>query len=239
MALLADLLGRSPTARAALSLLASAPGDALHTREIARRISADPHSTQLALEHLLRAGAVTSRKVANLRLWAAEMRNDRVASVRDLLRREGDVRRILSRGLGRMRGVSTAQIFGSFASGADKPGSDIDVLVIGVVDWDEMARLSEAVKQHVGRDVNFVIWPTVSRRDLNVGQRRLLASILSRPRIVLKGGDDDLGRPQQVERPLRERDHGTGTRRGRRGAAGGSRQNSPRASKTAARRRRA
>ena len=206
MALITELLGRSPTARRALDLLASAPGHEFHTREIARRVSADPHSAQLALDHLLQAGAVTSRRVGNLRLWSLDATSKRVESIRSLLRHESRVTGLLSEGLGRMSGVRVAVIFGSFASGEDKSGSDIDVLIIGEVDWDRLARLSETVTGHVRRDVNFVVWSDAELSDPKPGQRRLLNSIISRPRIVLKGSDDDLiGSSRRLTSQIRER----------------------------------
>ena len=82
MTLISELLGRSPAARRALDLLISTAGQELHTREIARRIKADPHSTQLALDHLLRAGALTSKRLGNLRLWSVDPASDRIASIR-------------------------------------------------------------------------------------------------------------------------------------------------------------
>src|SRR5579859_6821195 len=192
MAVLAELLGRSPAARRALDLLVSMPGQELHTREVARRIAADPHSTHAALDHLLRAGAVTSRRMGNLRVWSLDGSSDRVASVNDLMRREGEVSRILSRGLDAMPGIRIALIFGSFASGRDAADSDIDVLLVGTVDWERLGRLSDAVSDHVRREVNFVVWSSTDLRRPTAGQRRLLQSIVSNPRILLKGDEHEL-----------------------------------------------
>ena len=54
----ADVLLRGKIAREALALLMSTPGQQLHTREIARRVGADAHPVQRALEQLLQAGLV-------------------------------------------------------------------------------------------------------------------------------------------------------------------------------------
>ena len=192
MAIIAELLGRSPTARRALDLLVSMPGQELHTREIARRIDADPHSTHAALDHLLEAGALTSRRVGNLRVWSVDASSDRVASIGDLLRREGQVTQILARGLDEMRGIRNALVFGSFASGLDAADSDIDVLLVGDVDWVRLAHVSDAVSDHVRRAVNFVVWSLADIQDPKPGQRRLLQSILSHPRIMLRGDEHEL-----------------------------------------------
>jgi predicted nucleotidyltransferase len=191
LAVISDLLGRSPTARRVLDLLVSGPGRETHTREIARRVDADPHSTQLALEHLLQAGAVRSRRVGNLRLWSVNLESDRVAAIRGLVRRESHVAQLISDGLGDMRGIRFGVIFGSFASGVDDIRSDIDVLIIGDVNWDRLARLGAAVSDHIRREVNFVVWSEDELQQPKAGQRRLLASILGHPRILVKGSDDE------------------------------------------------
>ncbi len=174
-----------------LDLLVNAPGREIHTREIARRVDADPHSTQLALDHLLQAGAVTSRRVGNLRMWSVNPESDRVAAIRGLLRRESRVAQILSDALADMRGVHFGMIFGSFASGVDDIGSDIDVLVVGDVNWDRLAKLGDAVSDHIRREVNFVVWSEDELRRPKTGQRRLLESILGHPLIFVKGSENE------------------------------------------------
>jgi len=174
-----------------LDLLVSATGREIHTREIARRVDADPHSTQLALDHLLQAGALTSRRVGNLRLWSVNAENDRLAAIGGLMRRESRVALLISDGLANMRGVLFGVIFGSFASAVDDVGSDIDVLVVGEVNWDRLAKLGDAVSDHVRREVNFVVWSENELRQPKAGQRRLLENILSRPRILVKGSENE------------------------------------------------
>lgn len=191
MAIISELLGRSATARRVLDLLVSAPGREIHTREIARRVDADPHSTQLALEHLLQAGAVTSQRVGNLRMWSVNPESDSVAAIRGLVRRESRVAQLLSDRLADMRGVRFGLIFGSFASGADDVASDIDVLLVGDVNWDRLAKLGDAISDHVRREVNFVVWSEDELRRPKRGQRGLLESVLSHPRILVKGSENE------------------------------------------------
>jgi len=191
VAVIAELLGRSASARRVLDLLVSAPGREIHTREIARRVGADPHAAQLALEHLLQTGALTSRRVGNLRLWSVNPASDRVTAIRGLLRQEGRIAQILSDGLEHMRTVRFGVVFGSFASGLDEMGSDIDVLIVGEVNWERLAQIGEAVSDHIRRDVNFVVWSEDELRRPKAGQRRLLDNILAHPRILVKGSEHE------------------------------------------------
>jgi predicted nucleotidyltransferase len=191
VAFLSELLGRSATARRVLDLLVSAPGHEIHTREIARRVDADPHATQLALDHLLQAGALLSRRVGNLRLWSVNPESDRVAAIRGLLRRESRVAQLLSDGLEGMRTVRFGVIFGSFASALDDVSSDIDVLIVGDVNWDRLAKIGKAVSDHIRRETNFVVWSEDELLHPKAGQRRLLEGIVSRPRIMVKGDEHE------------------------------------------------
>ena|SRR5437867_12095626 len=187
-----QLLRRNPASRRALALLSSLAGAELHTREIARRTSADVHSTQLALTQLLNARLVRSRRLGNLRLWAVAPARDELNALAPTLRSESLVVEQLRAGLQASPQVRVAFIFGSFASASDEPDSDIDLFIVGSVDWNEIAELTRKVERGVGRALNLVVW---SRRELehpSAQQSRFLADVLFRPRIFVVGAEHDL-----------------------------------------------
>src|SRR2546428_8648638 len=93
------LLARNPASRRALALLSSLAGAELHTREIARRSSADVHSAHLALTQLLNAGLVRSRRLGNLRLWAIAPASQELQTLAPTLRSESFVVEQLQAGL--------------------------------------------------------------------------------------------------------------------------------------------
>lgn len=145
--------------------------------------------------------------------------SDRVAAIRGLVRRESHVAQLLSDGLADMRGVHFGVIFGSFASGIDDIDSDIDVLVVGEVNWDRLTKVGDAVSDHVRREVNFVVWSEDEFRQPKTGQRRLLESILRRPRILVKGSEHEfIARARGMAGEVRDRRH-TGRKRPESGAA--------------------
>jgi len=104
--MLAPLLGRGRIAAEVIGLLASTPGQELHTREIARRVKADAHPVQRALEQLVAAGLVQSRRLGNLRLWSVRQDSALLPAVRDIVRRSGGIAERLRRRLGFMRDAS-------------------------------------------------------------------------------------------------------------------------------------
>lgn len=192
--MLAPLIGRGRIAREVLGLLMTTPGQELHTREIARRVEADAHPVQRALEQLVGAGVLESRRLGNLRLWSVRQDSALVPAVRDILRRTSGVVERLRPPLAAMRDLHVAFLFGSYASGQDTPGSDIDLFVIGTVQWKALSKALAALASEFGREVNPVVWSADELAQPTPKQASFLRDVLGKPRIWLIGDDSELER---------------------------------------------
>lgn len=180
--------------REVLGLLMSTPDQELHTREIARRVRADAHPVQRALEQLMSTGLVESRRLGNLRLWSVCQDSPLVPSIRDVVRRTTGAAERLRHSLGAAPGVQLAFLFGSYASGSDKLGSDIDLFLIGSIDWRRLSRELTAMSGELGREINPVVWSLDDLAQPTATQGRFIRNLLSKPRIWLVGDDDELER---------------------------------------------
>ena len=78
-------------------------------------------------------------------------------SFSDIVRKTIRVPSTVRRSLAGLTGVERAIIFGSYARGTDEPDSDIDLLVIGNPDRDELTDRLERAGHEVGRPVNEVV----------------------------------------------------------------------------------
>jgi len=229
------VIGRGRISREVLGLLMSLPGQELHTREIARRVAADAHPVQRALEQLLNAGLVQSRRLGNLRLWSVAEDSPLVPALRDVMRQATGIAASLRSALRDMRGLHLAFIFGSYASGRDEPGSDIDVFVVGKVDWPQLSAALNKASQQVGREVNPVVWNLDELAQPRPSQKRFIADVLSKPRIWLVGDDRELERSRgSLGAPVGRVPTGQArpARRRRRPLASSAGRNKPRAGKT-------
>lgn len=180
-------------AREVLALLMATPGQELHTREIARRVNADAHPVQRALEQMLEAGLLESRRLGNLRLWS--VRDSELAGpVREIVRRIAGLAGVLREALSSIRGVHLAFLFGSYASGEDKLGSDIDLFIVGLPDWKGLSREITKHESDLGREINAVVWTVDELQDPTPKQQRFLSGLMRKPKIWLVGDDDELER---------------------------------------------
>lgn len=189
-----SVLGRGRIAQEVLGLLMSTPGQELHTREIARRVQADGHPVQRALEQLLNAGIVQSRRLGNLRLWSVVQESALAPSLRDLLMRTTGLASRLRRVLTEMRDIQLGFLFGSYASGQDQRGGDVDLFIVGAVDWTVLGKELASLGAELGREINPVVWASDELAQPSPRQARFLRNVLSKPRIWLIGDDSELER---------------------------------------------
>src|SRR5205814_9946795 len=84
------------------------------------------------------------------------------------------------------------------ACGTERTDSDIDVFVVGGVNWNKIAELGQTLERDLGRPTNFVIWTEDEFDRPSASQVTFLADVLSRPRTFLVGGDADLERARHA-----------------------------------------
>jgi predicted nucleotidyltransferase len=95
---------------------------------------------------------------------------------------------VLGEELGRLEGIAAAAIFGSWAARATgEPGpspNDIDLLVIGRTDRDELHEALIHARDRLGREVNPVV---VSPGQWRSSTDPFLAELAGRPMVALPG----------------------------------------------------
>ena len=192
--MLDSLLGRGRIANDVVALLMNTPGQELHTREIARRVGADAHPVQRALERLLAAGLLQSRRLGNLRLWSVRSDSALAPAVRAIVRRTSGVAERLRQRLASMPEAQAAFLFGSYASGNDVLGSDIDLFIVGAVPWGELSKELRSLEEELGRELNPVVWSAEEIARPTPNKAAFLRNVLAKDKIWLVGDDDEFER---------------------------------------------
>jgi predicted nucleotidyltransferase len=134
-----------------------APEQRLHLREIARRTHTSAGTAARELERLGDASLVVSDREGRQRYFRVNTASPLYEPVRDLVRRTIGAPAVLRRYLCDVAGVERALIFGSYGQGRFQADSDIDVLIVGEPDRDQLTEALEAAVGELGRDVNEVV----------------------------------------------------------------------------------
>lgn len=170
-----------------LALLLGDPGLELSLSELAARLGTPYPSVHREIERAQLAGLLRTRKVGNTRLVRADTTSPYFEGLAQVLTRAFGVPAVIAEALRGLKGISAAFIYGSWAARyagqpGERPIEDIDVLVLGQPDRDQLYEAAGAVAPRLGRPVQVTI------RDadwLEAGEGSFHDTITSRPMIPI------------------------------------------------------
>jgi DNA-binding transcriptional ArsR family regulator len=145
-----------------LALLLGDPDLELSLTEIAARTGTPHPSVYREIQRAEHAGLVTTRKLGNTRLVRANTASPYYAGLAEVLTRAFGVPTVLAEALKPVEGITTAYIYGSWAARHEgqtgqRPVGDIDVLILGEPDRDQLYSALSAAEKRLGRPVQATI----------------------------------------------------------------------------------
>lgn len=145
-----------------LALLLGDPELELSLTEIAARTGAPHPSVHREIERAERAGLVRTRRVGSARLVRANTASPYFAGLAEILTRAFGVPAVLSEALRSVQGISAAYVYGSWAARHEgqpgqRPVGDVDVLVLGEPDRDQLYDALSAAEKRLGRPIQATI----------------------------------------------------------------------------------
>ncbi|MGH3165741.1 MAG: hypothetical protein ACRDN0_07580 [Trebonia sp.] len=128
--------------------------------ELASRTGASVSSAQREVTRAEQAGVVSSRRLGNVRLVKAAD-SPLTVPLTELLLRSFGPRQVLADELESVEGIENAYLFGSwaarYAGEAGRAPADLDVLVIGAPDRDELDDAAQRAEGRLAREVNVTV----------------------------------------------------------------------------------
>jgi predicted nucleotidyltransferase len=100
---------------------------------------------------------VNFKKRGNLSLYKLNPAFSLLGEIEGIVRKTLGIEVMLGEELRKLKGISFAFIFGSYAKGRLKSDSDIDLYVVGLPDEDDVYRAVCSVEDTVGREINYQI----------------------------------------------------------------------------------
>ncbi len=181
----------TPGVRRVLAIFLLNPTIEIHQREIARRSGAGLRSVQLAVKRLVSMGLLSERRDGN-RLYYRAVRSERFEQIRALLAREFGIAEAIARHLGTLeKPVKWAFVFGSAASGSDRIGSDIDLVVVTEASDDELVEPIAEAQRELGREIDLVSYRPGEFDRKRAKGNHFIQSVLAQPRVDVIGGEGD------------------------------------------------
>lgn len=176
--------------RCLLSLLFLNPDRTYHFREIRDIIGSGSGAVHRELANLVDAGLVTLKKQANQHRYRANRESSVFLELRSFFNKTTGLPQQIGKALEQLKTeIRLAFIFGSYASGEFLPESDVDLMVIGDVEFQDIISAIHSIQEITGREINPMVYSAGSFTDrLDSG---FVKGIIKSPKLYLIGGEDE------------------------------------------------
>jgi predicted nucleotidyltransferase len=177
-----------------LALVLLQPERSWTLHALSQALDAPQSSVHRELSRAQAAGVVRRDDTARPYRFSAATDDAAYAPLAELLRRsvgvEGELRAVLDR-----PDVHAAVIYGSWASGARRPDSDIDVLVIGDADQSELRRRLRPIGKATGRTIDLTVLRDEEFRRLLTERSSFARSVREAPVSAIVGDLETIATP--------------------------------------------
>jgi predicted nucleotidyltransferase len=149
---------RTPVLGELLAWIYLHPDEQWSATDLARRLRVSQSTVSREADRLVASDLVVEQRRGNMRLLQANMRGPLARPLTELLLLTYGPKAVLAEVLVGVRGVDEAYIYGSWAARyAGEVGpvpNDIDVLIVGDADDDDLFDAANAAESRLGREVN-------------------------------------------------------------------------------------
>lgn len=178
--------------RRVLALLLLRPEDALHGREIARRLGLPAGTVTRELTKLAQVGLLEREQRGNQQVYRANVTSPIFSELSSILRKTSGMADVLIEAIAPVASqLRVAFVFGSVAQGRETAGSDIDVMLIGAVGFSDVIPFIYPAQVTLGREINPKVF-TVAEFAAKARTEPFLCDVLAKPKIFLMGSEHDL-----------------------------------------------
>jgi predicted nucleotidyltransferase len=179
-----------------LALLLLRPEESRHVRDIARALGKPPGTLLRELNALAEAGVLQRRSVGNQVHFQADAASPIYEDLRNILKKTVGVADVLREALAPVaQKVQAAFVYGSVARGEERPGSDLDLMIVGDVRFADVVAALAPAQETLRREVNPNVYPALEFRKKAAAGEPFLKRVLAERKIFILGGEDDLGKP--------------------------------------------
>jgi predicted nucleotidyltransferase len=166
----------------------------IYRRELANRLGVPASSLQRPLAAMVQTGILRASKRGRELYYEAYPENPLLPELRSLMRKSRGLVGVIREVLGAHEAaIRVALVYGSFATGAETPASDVDLLVVGSVTLLQITPALNRAEKILGRPVNAIVMTPSDVRERASAGNHFLRSILDKPKLFVVGTEDELG----------------------------------------------
>lgn len=178
--------------REVLAQLLLHPEQALHLRELARLTGKSAGTLARELNVLVEAGLLLRRRVGNQVHFQANPGCPIYEELRGILKKTSGLADVLREALQPLAAkISAAFVYGSMARGDERPGSDVDVMVVGNASFADVVKALAPAQEVLRREINPNLYRPREFDAAVTGKEPFVLRVMEDKKIYLIGSADD------------------------------------------------
>ena len=179
--------------RTILALLFTHADQAFYLRQIVRVTGLGIGPVQREAKALTEAGVIKRTARGKEVYFQADRLSPVFADLRNLIVKTSGVGDVLRAALAPVStGINAAFIYGSFARGTERRASDIDLMIVGDVDFSQVVSAISSAQELLGREVNPTVYSTSEFRAKLAAGHRFVRSVMDGSKLFVIGDEDEL-----------------------------------------------
>lgn len=184
----------SKTRTKLLTKLMMHPDRVFYIRELAKETQIPYGMVYRELENLEQLGIITREKKGNLALLHVNRDLPYLLDLRQIIMKTTGILYRLKEHLDQLDEVKYLLIFGSVARGEDNHGSDLDLMIIGEVDEEQLIEAVRVLENETGKAVNYILWSITEFEEKIKEKNHILIDVAANPITMLRGNEDEFRR---------------------------------------------
>ncbi len=168
------------------------PDQSFYMQEIGRALRKKPGVFQRTLNNFVEEGVLESERRANARYFWLNKNYPLYQELKGIVFKTVGVQASIANILTKMKGLSFAFIYGSYARQKEHQASDIDVMIVGDINEDVLISKLDQLEGQIKREINYNLYP-LERFKADIKEKNaFLMEIMADKKIMLVGSENEL-----------------------------------------------
>jgi predicted nucleotidyltransferase len=183
------------TRSALLGLFFGHPEQQFYLRQLSRVVGAGHGALQRELKNLTDMGLIVRTQQGNQVMYRANSKSAIFGEMKRLVAKTlgtHDKLRTALAPLGRQ--IRIAFVYGSIARQTERPGSDVDLMVLGDAGFGDVVAALGGVQKQLGREVNPTVFPLAEFRSKLAAGNHFLRSVMAGKKLFVVGTENELAK---------------------------------------------
>lgn len=189
------MLDRLFTSRVRIDLIAYFilhPEGRYHVRGLERALDAHYSAIWRELENLEQAGFILSEEDSGRRMFRINSDYPLKNELRGMILKTVGAGDRIRDALAGLDGIQAAFVYGSYADGHVDEHSDIDLMIIGDADLEDLSSTISSLGVDLGRSVNVITFSLQEWRSKLAADESFVTDVRNGPKLMLLGSEDAL-----------------------------------------------